>query len=528
MLALAGCGTSAPDESQRGTPGFVQGFFGAVAADEPRAVLVGRDILTAGGNAIDAAAAIYFALSVTLPSSAGLGGGGTCVVYDHGKNTVEALDFLARPTATVPATADRPSAIPGNPRGFFVLHAKYGQLRWEQVVAPAENLARFGIPVSRAFDRDLAGFAGALAAEPETRRLLTADGGSLVKEGDFLRQPELAGILGRLRTQGPGELYVGQTARALVAATLAAGGSLSLEDLRAYAPIWRDTVRLPFGNEILHFAPPPAAGGTVAAEMWAQLSDANRYRSSDPVFHAHAVAEAAMRAYVDRGQWMAADGSSKVPAADLVKPAHVSQLLAGWRDDRHTPAAQLRPPPVERPEAPGGTSFVTVDRSGNAASCAVTLNNLFGTGRVAPGTGMLIAARPDDGGRGSVSLGPVLMVNANSKEFRFAGAASGGVTAPAALVQSALAAMAGGMPVDAALALPRVHHSGAPDLLYYEPAMGRAVLDGLLARGYSIAPSRSLGLVNAIYCPLGLPTKPESCSAGNDPRGFGLAANADR
>jgi gamma-glutamyltranspeptidase/glutathione hydrolase len=121
-----------------------------------------------------------------------------------------------------------------------------------------------------------------------------------------------------------------------------------------------------------------------------------------------------------------------------------------------------------------------------------------------------------------------MMVNENSKEFRFGAAASGGVTAPTALVQSALAAMAGGMPVDAALALPRVHHSGAPDLLYYEPAIGRTVLDSLLARGYSIAPSRSLGLVNAIYCPLGLPVKPESCSVANDPRGFGLAVSADR
>ncbi len=515
-LVLAGCG-AAPDEAVRGTPGFVQGFYGGVAADEPRAVLVGRDILTAGGNAVDAAAGVYFALSVTLPSSAGLAGGGTCVVYDHRSNRTEALDFLARPTA-----------IPGNPRGFFVLHAKYGQLRWEQVVAPAENLARFGIPVSRAFSRDLTGYAGALAAEPATRRLLAADGGGLVKEGDFLRQAELAGILGRLRSQGPGELYVGQTARALVTATAAAGGSLSLEDLRAYAPIWRDTVRLPFGNEIAHFAPPPAAAGAVAAEMWAQLAETGRYRGNDLALRAHAVAESAMRAYADRGQWMAPDGSSRVPLAELTASVRVSQMMAGWRDDRHTPAAELKPPPVDRPEAAGATAFVAVDRTGSAVACAVTLNNLFGTGRVAEGTGMLLAARPDDGGRGAISLGPVLVINENSKEFRFAAAASGGETAPTALVQVGMAAMAAQMPLEQAVAQPRLHHRGVPDLAYYEQSMDRGVLDGLLARGYSIAPTHSLGLVNAIYCPLGLPTKPDSCAVANDPRGAGLAASADR
>lgn len=525
-LALAGC-SAAPDENLRGTPGFVQGFFGGVASDEPRAALVGRDILTAGGSAVDAAVAVYFALSVTLPSSAGLGGGGTCVVYDRGANKTEALDFLARPTASVPAGADRPSAIPGNPRGFFVLHAKYGALRWEQVVAPAENLARFGIQVSRAFDRDLAGFAAALAAEPQTRRLLAAEGGNLVKEGDFLRQAELAGMLGRLRTQGPGELYVGPTARALVTATAAAGGSLSLDDLRAYAPVWRETIRLPFGNEVMHFAPPPAAAGGVAAQMWALLAD-TRYRKADPVLRDHAVAEAAMRAYADRGQWMAADGSSRVPPAELAASARLVQLLATWRDDRHTPAAQLTPPPVERPESIGATSFVAVDRTGSAAACAVTLNNPFGTGRVAAGTGMLIAARPDEGGRGAMSLGPLLMINENVKEFRYAAAASGGVTAPTALIQATRSAVVDGLPLTDAVAAPRVHHSGAPDLLYYEPAVPRAVLDGLLARGHSVAPSRSLGLVNAIHCPLGLPVKPESCQVANDPRGFGLAVSADR
>ena len=141
---LAACGSQ--DNENLGIVGYVKGFLGGVVADEPKAVQVGREILSSGGSAADAAVATYFALSVTLPSSAGLGGGGVCMVYDPArKNDPEVLDFVARAPRSIPSTAVRPSGIPGNARGFFALYSKYGRLRWSSLVAPAENLARFGI-----------------------------------------------------------------------------------------------------------------------------------------------------------------------------------------------------------------------------------------------------------------------------------------------------------------------------------------------------------------------------------------------
>ena len=202
---VGACGSS--DTPPQGTIGFVEGFLGGVMADEPNAALAGRDVLSAGGTAADAAVAAYFTLAVTLPSAASLGGGGICLVHDSESGTVETLDFIARAPASVPATATRPTAIPGNPRGFFALHAKYGRLPWEQLVASAEEKARFGALVSRAFSRDLAEVGAALLVEPKTRQIFgRADGRSVLSEGEVLVQIELASVLSQIRRHGPAEL----------------------------------------------------------------------------------------------------------------------------------------------------------------------------------------------------------------------------------------------------------------------------------------------------------------------------------
>ena len=240
VLTLAACSVNAldslnpfksdneEDESQRGVIGFVKGFIGGVAADEPRAVLIGRDILSAGGTAADAAVAMTFALAVTLPSSASLGGGGVCVVRDAGTKVTETLDFLPGIPKTIPATVVRPTAVPGNVRGLAALHAKYGKLRWAQLVSPAEKLARFGTQVSRAFASDFKRMPPAMLAEPAIRNIFFQNQGSRpIREGDFLKQLDLSGVLGRLRARGAGDFYNGPLARQLVAA-VTRGGAPSL------------------------------------------------------------------------------------------------------------------------------------------------------------------------------------------------------------------------------------------------------------------------------------------------------------
>lgn len=260
----AACGSDSPPEGQIG---FIQENFGGVVSDEPRSALVGRDILSAGGNAVDAAVATYFAMSVTYPGAATLGGGGMCVVSRGQDDAVEAIDF--RPALF--AQGGRAVMIPGAVRGMFALHARYGRLKWEALLLPAEWLARFGNPVPRAFARQIAGLPAAAFAGPEFRRIFTVEGKPLA-EGERLRQQELSTTLAGIRLRGPGEFYAGD-----LAATLAqelgdlAGIKVPSEAFRAYRPKWMKTQVVKVGNNELHL--PSGPEGARAAEIWGALSD---------------------------------------------------------------------------------------------------------------------------------------------------------------------------------------------------------------------------------------------------------------
>jgi len=496
---------------------------GGIAADEPRAVRVGRDILDGGGSAVDAAAAMYLTMAVTLPSSAGLGGGGVCVVHDGWTGNTEAIDFLARPPKSVPAAATRPSAVPGNVGGFFAMHAKYGRLRWPQIVAPAENLARFGINVSRAFATDLGQAEEALMAEPSIREIFArADGSGLVKEGDPLKQVELAAVLSRLRSLGPADFYSGETARKLVEAVNSAGGSLTFDDLNSYHPIWSPAIVVPFKGLLTHFAPPPAAAGAVAAEMWSMLVNDDRYEDTAPEARNHLLVETASRAFADRGQWLREDGTGSVDVFALAAPERTGKLMAGYREDRHVP---VTPAPAQRQENPSASGFAVIDQDGYGVACVMTMNNLFGIGRVASGAGVMIAALPGKGGRGPTSLGPVLITDESQRLIFFAGAATGGVAAPTALVSIIAGTQIDETPLEDVMNAKRVHHSGAPDMVYYEQGLSDAELKNLAKRGHTVAATKTLARVNAVSCFDGLPGKPEQCSARTDPRGFGDQMN---
>ncbi|HER27254.1 MAG TPA: hypothetical protein ENI69_09115, partial [Rhodospirillales bacterium] len=332
-------------------------FVGAVVADEPKAALAGREALIAGGNAFDAATATYFALSVTMPSTAGLGGGGVCVVHDAASNKSLALDFLSRPSAQIANARLRPNAVPGNVRGFFALHSRYGRLPWAQLVGPAESMARFGTRVSRAFAADLDKIGSALLADREARRVFGRTDGGLKREGDKIIQPGLAETLGGVRKLGVEYLYKGAGAERFAATVAAAGGSLSGQDLIDFRPVWRNTLKLPLGDITVHFAPPPAAAGALAAEIWAMLMDGRRYQSTPDKAKPHLLAEAAMRAYAGRAGWMAADGSITLDVGELASRARIKALMKSYRLASHTAAETLNPPPKKNPDDPSAATF---------------------------------------------------------------------------------------------------------------------------------------------------------------------------
>ncbi|CAN5745144.1 hypothetical protein BH11PSE3_BH11PSE3_42950 [soil metagenome] len=279
LFLLSACGRSETDrETERlaneANPGglspgkaglssiITSGAFSAVAADESRAAEIGRDILQAGGNATDAAVAMYFAMAVTLPSAAGLGASGACIVHDDKSKAAEA--FVFPPIAAPGAIAGQPFTVPSGVRAITLMHVRHGQLRWEMTVAPAERLARFGVPVSRALSRDLQA-GGAALVDREARRIFGKGTGGTVTEGDTLTQSELAGTLGAIRQRGGAEFFQGALARALSEQISQIGGSLPLEALRAAVPQASAPTTEGYGRRRVYVAPPPAAGALALA-----------------------------------------------------------------------------------------------------------------------------------------------------------------------------------------------------------------------------------------------------------------------
>lgn len=464
MQLLSGCSTvSSVTDSvlgssgpARGQPGYVAGFLGGVVADEPRAVLAGREVLSTGGTAADAAVAVGLTLAVTLPSRAGLGGGGACIAYSPdakspNKGQPEAVMFTPVAPATPGSNADRPASVPTLARGLFLLHARYGTTPFETLVSSAEQLARFGVPASRALVKDIALVSGPLLADPGARTIFSQNGIPLT-EGQVLRQPDLGGTLAQLRIAGVGDMYQGTLARRIELASASIGGPITAADLRKALPKLAEPLVRNYRNDKIAFLPPPADGGLAA--------------------------EAAFNALVAHP-----DDTAAAAARSLA-------VAARYRAGGITPAAALADPNLSAAEAtpfPASTSFVTLDRSGNAVACALTMDNLFGTGRILPGLGFLAAASP------SVVPPPLLSAglawNDNIKAFRAEAGGSGQAGAPLAV----------------AVALINTLRTNRP-LSVPVPDPGRA---------------------NVIACSRYLPGENSECGWANDPREAGLAMGAN-
>ncbi len=399
LCLLSGCGLGhelfgfgADTNSSLGQSAPAPAVFGYVVADEPQAALVARSILNSGGNAADAAAAAGFAMAVTLPSRAGLGGGGACIIKmpDAQGNPQPAVMLGFPPGAPAATGGSRPAAVPTLARGLLAMQARYGALPLSSVVVPAERLAG-GTPVSPALAADLQIVGSALLSDPAAAAVFSSGGGEITT-GSNLIQPDLAATLEVLRTQGVQGFYAGVFASQLVLAVDTAGGGLTGADLNAALPV--------FGQ------PDLSTAGSI----------------------------------------------------------NIATLPAG------TPSQNL----------PASAGFAAVDKNGGAVACAVTMNNLFGTGRIAPGTGILLAASPRTVPTPSLAAG--LAYSANGK-FRAAVTGTGQQGAAQAVTSGLQAALA------------------------KTPA----------------APVPDPGRANIISCPGLVPGGEASCTAAADPRGNGLA-----
>ncbi len=462
-LGLAACqsaqeffgGSSGPPA---GSEGFVRGFLGGVATEEPSATAAARAVLSAGGTAADAAAAAGFMLTVTLPSRAGLGGGGACVVYHPRREAPEAVIFMPGERQGGTGAADRPAAVPLMARGLFALTTRMqGSRPFEELIAPAEQLARFGAPVSRALAADLAVVRTALIADPNARTVFGRPDGSPLQVGDRFTNTALGGTLTTLRSQGVGDMHQGAFARRLVELVpLAGGGDLSLAELRAALPaVGPALLRDARGGDRVGFL--PVDGGLAAAAGFAALGAGQTAQQAQ-----------------DRALAVAA-------AARGGRGGNAEGLLA-----------QADLPPGSFPALPASTAVTVFDRQGGAVACVFTMNNLFGTGRMAPGTGMLLAAAPGLGAVQPPLVSAAIGWNPNLRAFRMAVAGSGQQAAPMAVAGPLAAQMLRGVsPGDAVVA--------------NSPEPGRAQLAA---------------------CPRYLPGRPQECLTVSDPRGLGVALGA--
>ena len=533
VLALVACGGPGEPRGREPASAYMTGFYGVVAADEPHAALVGRDVLSSGGTAADAAVATYFAMAVTYPGAASLGGGGVCLLHDYEVGRTEALEFLATASSKRVSDAQRPSAVPGNVRGMAALHARYGQQSWTELLRPAELLARKGHFMSRALATELIPAADFLFSDLAARRIFSARDGNSVAEGQIVHQPELAAVLSVLRGRGSGEFYSGELARTLVEGVTAVGGMLTLEDLRGYKARYVEPIAVNFdagvrsdvwlfgSDQFTLFFTPTVAGG-IAAQLWSILDQDKRYRRT-PIDEApHLFTEALLRVSLGSARSLGKDGTSQVDGDKLLSKDHLVDLMRGYDRERHRAVPGTFPHTSHNDTA----SFVIADRFGQAVACNFTLNYPFGTGRVAPGTGILLAATPGTGDHQTNHLGAMMLVRQKTNNVFYGAVASGGSAAPAAMIRVALETLVGQADLSEAISNPRLYHPGFPDVVHAESGIAEAQRVSLTVRGHQLQAADRIGRVVAFYCPEGLPDQ-DRCECVTDPRGFGLAVGAE-
>jgi gamma-glutamyltranspeptidase/glutathione hydrolase len=388
---------------------------GMVASTNEVASRVGVDIMRRGGNAVDAAIAVAFALAVTHPAAGNLGGGGFMMIRLK-DGTTTAIDY--REMAPAAAHRDvyldkngelikgeggsligyRAAGVPGTVRGMELALKKYGsgKLTWAQLVDPARRLAGAGFSVTYSLARSLYGSREYLSKYAETKRIYLRNG-NFYKEGEIFRQPELAATFARLQRFGPNEFYEGETARLIVADMKRNNGLMTMDDLRGYIAKERVPLRGSYRGHELIAMPPPSSGGAVLIEMLNILEgfELSKMEASSSDRY-HLMAESMRRAFADRAEYMGDTDFVKVPVAGLIDKSYAATLRSTINTDRASTSAEVRAGRPAGYESEDTTHFTVVDADGNAVSNTYTLNDSYGSAAVAKGTGLILNDEMDD------------------------------------------------------------------------------------------------------------------------------------
>ena len=542
-----------PRDAQGWPAQAVRASHGMVTTDEELGSDTGVEILKRGGNAVDAAVAVAFALAVVEPSAGNIGGGGFMLIrLANGKTTF--LDY--REVAPGKATRNmyigkdgkldeeasvlgyKSVAVPGTVAGLALALKTYGSMKLADVMAPAIRLAENGFRINKRLANEFEEERSGLQRFGVSRHIFLNDG-KLFQPGDILRQPELAATLKRIARNGAAEFYSGETARVLVDDMSRQGGLITLDDLAKYQPRVREVLRAHYDSnghswEVLT-SPPPSSGGVAVIEALNMLQNVP-LKGWDDVDSVHMVAEVMRRVFADRAAYLADPDYSNVPVAGLTDPCYAKEVFATV-DSQHASSSKVTKAGnphtcgvaasnwnspetlVSLGEGPHTTHFSIVDTAGNAVASTYTLNDSYGS-HATSSAGFLLNDEMDDfttqpgvpnalygltqseanaiapGHRPLSSMTPTILLR--DGKLSFVTGSPGGPRIISATLLSILNWMRLGMEPQAAINAPRFHHQWLPDGILMERAFPDSMENALNARGHATRRVEHMGIVNAI------------------------------
>ncbi len=523
---------------------------GMVVSASEIASQVGVDILKKGGNAVDAAVAVQFALAVVYPNAGNLGGGGF-MVYRSAKGETNTLDFREK----APGSASRDmyldaagnpiidkslygqlaAGVPGSVAGMEEAHKKYGHLKWEELVAPALNLAADGFKITARQARELNGMKGRLTK-------LNPLGTALLKqtawaEGDILIQKELAYTLKHIKDEGRNGFYEGAVADSIVAEMGRGNGIISKEDLKNYKATWRKPVLGTYRGYDVITMPPSSSGGIALVQL---LKSVEPYPLSRWGFNADStvqvMVEAERRVYADRASHLGDPDFYPVPQQQLIDQTYVKERMNNFNWDKASTSAEIKAGDIAPVEHEETTHFSIVDRDGNAVSITTTLNGSYGAGVVVKGAGFLLNNEMDDfsvkpgapnmyglvGGEANAIAPNKRMLScmtptilAKDGDLFMVVGTPGGSTIITSVFQTIVNVIDFNQSMQTAVNSKKFHHQWLPDQVEIEPkALDSVTMEKLKTKGYKIVTRGAIGRVDAI-----LKTKWGYYQGGADPRG---------
>ena len=530
-----------------------------VASGQPLATEAGLEILKMGGNAVDAAVAVGFALEVVYPVAGNIGGGGFMVIrFPDGKSTTIDYREMAPAKATRDMYLDKngnvipnlslvgylASGVPGSVRGLYLAHQKYGKLPWKDLLQPAIRLAEKGFRMPYELAHSLERRRKIFLKFPATARAYLKNGKQPYREGDLFIQKDLAHTLRLIAEKGANGFYTGEVAAKIERAMKSHGGLITRADLAAYRARERKPVEGTYHGYHIISMGPPSSGGICLIEL---LNILEGFPLKQMGFHSsrmvHTVVEAEKRVYADRAKFMGDIDFYPVPIRGLTSKTYAAGLRKTIDLRRATPSSEIssgNPAPYEGPQT---THYSIVDENRMAVSVTTTLNSAYGSKVVIDGTGFLMNNEMDDfsakpgvpnqfglvGGEANAiqphkrmlsSMTPTI-VEKQGQLFLVLGT-PGGSTIITSVLQTILNVVDFGMNIQEAVDAPRFHHQWLPDYISFDRfAFSKDVVANLAAMGHHLHPrhSNGPGIVEAIL----VNPKTGVLWGGSDSRGYGLA-----